>query len=103
MIDIELSAVPNQSLSIVLDGALYEITVKAAGGIMSATIVRDNVTLVDNVRIVAGTPILPYRYQEAGNFVLLTEDEEYPDYLLFGSSQSLVYASALELAAARNE
>lgn len=91
----------NQSLSIQLDGLRYDITVKEGNGVMCATVVRDGVTLVDNVRLVAGTPVLPYRYQEDGNFALTTADEELPYFPQFGNTQFLVYLSNEELAALR--
>jgi hypothetical protein len=102
LIDIALDQLPNQSVSIRLDDNLYTIAVKSTRGVMSADITRNGTVLMTGARIVAGTPLIPYRYLEAGNFVLLTENEEYPDYTKFGSSQSLVYASAEELEALRN-
>jgi hypothetical protein len=103
MIDIDLAAIPNQTVSIRLDDQLYKITVRETRGVMSVDIVRDDVELVMGARIVAGTPLLPYLYQEVGNFVLLTEDEEYPYYTKFGDSQSLVYVTPAEIATLRNE
>jgi hypothetical protein len=103
MIDIELAAIPNQTVSIRLDDQLYRITVKETRGTMAVDIVRDDETLVQGARIVAGTPLLPYLYMEVGNFVLLTEDEEYPYYTKFGDSQNLVYVTPAEIATLRNE
>lgn len=101
MIDVSIQALPNQSLSIQLDGFRYDITIKEANGVMSASVVRDGETLVDNVRLVSGTPVLPYRYQEQGNFALTTLDEELPYYTAFGITQFLVYLNDAELAALR--
>lgn len=101
MIDVNIQALPNQSLSIQADGARYDITLKEANGVMSATIVRDGVTLVENVRLVAGSPVLPYLYLERGNFVLTTMDDDLPYYSLFGVTQFLVYLTADEVAAMR--
>lgn len=102
MIDINLNAIPNQSLSIQIDNDLYQITVKSTNGVMSCTIVRNDVTLVSNIRVVAGTPILAYKYLESGNFVLLTQNGDYPDYTKFGSSQALVFVSQSEIDELRN-
>lgn len=101
MIDVAIQALPNQSLSIQLDGMRYDILIKEANGCMVASVIRDGVTLVDGVRLVAGAPVLPYRYQESGNFALTTTDEELPYYTMFGVTQFLVYLSADELAALR--
>lgn len=101
MIDVSLQAVPNQNLSIDLGGFPYDITVKEARGCMVLTLVRDNITILDGVRLVAGSPVIPARYQEAGNFVLLTPDDALPYYDQFGISQFLVYLDAAEVAALR--
>lgn len=97
MIEIPLSAIPNQKLSIQLDNQFYDITIKEANKIMVVTVVRNGTTIIDSVRVVAGTPILPYEYLELGNFIFLTSNEEYPYYTKFGVDQSLIFASQAEL------
>lgn len=101
MIDVGLAAVANQSLSIQLDERFYDISMREANGVMSATIVRDDVTLVSNLRVTAGTPLLPYRYQEAGNFVMTTDEDAIPYWDQFGVTQFLVYLSEAEVTALR--
>lgn len=101
MIDVGIAAVPNQSLSIQLDERFYDIQLRDVGGGMAATIARDGVTLVSGARVVAGTPLLPYRYQESGNFLITTDAEALPYYDQFGVTQFLVYLTAAELAAYR--
>lgn len=102
MIEILLQAVPNQSLTVTLDGARYTLTIKEAHGMMAVDIFRDEVELLRGHRIVAGAPLLGYRFlQDAGNFALLTENDELPYYASFGNSQQLVYLSAAEVAALR--
>lgn len=102
MIDVSLAAVPCQSFTIQLEGRFYEIAVREVGaGAMAATIVRDGESLVSSMRLTAGTPLLPYRYQESGNFLLLTEADALPDWAEFGVTQFLVYVTADELAAYR--
>lgn len=102
MIDIDLSPLPNQSLTIQVAGALYQLDIKETRGVMSCTIIRDGLIVVFNARMVAGTPIIPYRYLESGNFVLLTQEGDYPDYNKFGSSQSLVFVTQSEIEELRN-
>lgn len=97
MIDIALQPVANQELSIQLDERRYVITLKETAGVMAATIVRDEVTLLSAGRIVAGTPLLPYHFQQSGNFILTTEAEELPYYPEFGVTQFLVYVSDAEI------
>jgi len=101
MIDIGLAAVANQELAVQLGGRQYVIAMHEANGVMSATITRDGVTLVSNVRVTAGTPLLPYRYQESGNFLLTVDGEALPYWDQFGVTQFLVYLTTAELAAYR--
>lgn len=102
MIDVSLAAIPNQSLSIQLDGRFYDIQVREINGAMAASITRDGVAIVSGQRIVAGTPLLPYQYQEAGNFLLLTGEEALPFWDQFGITQFLVYVTPAELATYRS-
>jgi hypothetical protein len=104
MIQIPLDAIPNQSLSVRLDSRRYEITVQATSRVVSATITRDDEMLVQGLRCATSTPLLPFRYLEddAGNFVFLTEDGEYPDYTRFDSTHQLVYLNGAELASVRS-
>jgi hypothetical protein len=97
---VPLEPIPNQRLGIRLGGDRYDITLKEVGGVMSVTILRGDVTLVQGLRCVAGTPLIPYSYlATSGNFIFVTENEELPDWRLFGSTQTLVYASSAELGA----
>lgn len=96
---IPLDDVPNQELTVRLDDARYVLRLKVAGAVMVADITRDGVTLLQGTRVLAGEPILPYKYQEAGNFLLITDDDELPAYEQFGVTQSLVYLSIAEIEA----
>jgi len=101
MIDVGLAALPNQSLTIQLDERLYVISMREANGVMAASISRDGVPLVSCIRVTAGTPLLPYKYQESGNFLVTTDGEAIPYYDQFGITQFLVYVTPAELAAYR--
>lgn len=101
MLDIGLSAIPNQSLTTQIGDRVYDIAVREANGVMAASITRDGEEIIKNVRITAGTPLLPYRYQEAGNFIVTTESEALIYYDQFGVTQFLVYVTADELVAYR--
>lgn len=100
MIDIALQSIPNQTLSIRVDDSYYELTLKSIGNLMVASVKRDNVALFDGLRVMPNRALMPYQYQEAGNFVLIT-DGEYPDYTQFGVTQSLVYLTIAEVKSAR--
>lgn len=100
MFEIALAREANQSFTTVLDGARFDLTFRDIGGdLMAVTIIRDGVTLVEGQRLVAGTPLLPYKYQETGNFMLLTQGGAYPYWPEFGVTQTLLYLTAAEVAA----
>lgn len=103
MIQIPLQSVPTQSLSIQLDNNAYNILLRvinsADAQIMAADISINNVLIVSGQRIVGSYPIIPYEYLWNGNFILLTTNDDLPDYNQFQISQYLVYASQAELEA----
>lgn len=101
MNQIPIQAIPNQSFTINLDNALYDISIKYTNGCMSVSISRDNSALIENLRAVAGQLIIPCKYQEAGNFLFTTLNQQLPDYTQFNVTQQLIYLSADELAAIR--
>lgn len=100
MIEITIQSVPNQTLSIDIDGYSFDISLKTAGTII-ADISIDQVVKVQGVKCLPNKAILPYQYLEHGNFFFVTEDGDYPDYTQFNISQSLVYLTADEMVALR--
>ena len=101
MLQIPLSIIPNQTLSVVLDGKQYDLAFYLTENIMAVDMARDGEVILTGQRIVAGFPIIPYRYLESGNFILDTANDELPDYRQFGVTQFLIYASIAELASLR--
>lgn len=116
MISIELAAVPSQSFSVTIDNNVWDITIRQTQGtntiqnqtvvavtdvLMSCDISLNNVVLQQGIRLTSGLPLLPFKYQEQGNFLLVTANDDYPDYQQFGISQFLYYASSSEMAALR--
>ena len=99
MITLGLAALPNQSLTAVLDGVRYVLTFKTANGCMTASIKRAGVQILSGQRLVANQPIIPYPYLvSAGNFLVTTENDALPDWTQFGATQFLVFATAAEIA-----
>ncbi len=98
---IPLSAIPNQSFNIQLDNINYDFTVRFTVNFMSVDVVRDSIPIISGMRSVPGTPLIPYRYLESGNFVFVTANDEYPIYTQFGVTQFLLYASMAEIEALR--
>lgn len=99
---IELSTVPNQIFTTTLDGDRYEISIIQTGGCMACNVSRNETVVVSGMRITSGEFLIPFFCYQAlsGNFILLTQNNELPDYTLFGSSQTLVYMTAAEMASA---
>lgn len=95
---IALDSVPNQELSVTLDGNRWDITLKECNGVMCCTLLLNDVLLLSGQRIVAGSPLIPYKYmQGSGNFWILTEDDDLPYYTEFNVDQQFVYASPGEI------
>lgn len=98
---VPLQALPNQSLQIPLDSNQWDISLKAANGFIAATFTLNGVIVQENVHLVSQQMILQYDYEENGNFALITQNDEIPDYTQFGITQQLTYLSQAELLAVR--
>ena len=112
MIEIILSMNPNQSFSIQLGGHQYDFSVRSINannvdgvGIMTVSIARDNIQIVRNTRAIPFFPVIPYQYLEEGegNFFFATLNNEYPNYMQFGITQSLLYLLDSELEVLRDQ
>lgn len=99
MRNIPIIAAPSQSLSVRVDDQRVVLRLKEANGVMVADVERDNTPVILGTRVLAGEPIIPYRYLQVGNFLVLTIDDELPDWREFGVTQSLVYLTVDEVAA----
>lgn len=99
MQNIPIAAEPNQEFVVRLDDTRYAFRLKETNGVMVADITIDDVVTLTATRVLAGEPLIPYLYQQVGNFVLLTDGDALPDWQEFGHSQALVYMSPAELAA----
>ena len=100
---VPLEVLPQQSLTIQLEGRRYGITLRYAGNIMAIDIVRDEVDIIIGQRCVPSEFLLPYKYleDESGNFFFATENDELPIFTLFGDTQSLIYLSNSDLVTIR--
>lgn len=101
MQSIPLQAIPNQSFSITLDRNQWNFTLKTTNDVIAVSLTKNNVTLIENLRAVANTLIIPYRYLEDGNFLFLTKNFQLPDYTQFGVTQLLIYLSPADLVISR--
>ncbi len=95
---INIDPVPNESFSVTINGDRWDFILKQATNSMTCTLSLNNEEILSGQRIVAGTPIIPYAYLSGrGNFVILTENDQLPEWEEFGNSQLLIYASPSEI------
>jgi len=98
---IPLVAIPNQRFTITVDDVRYDIAIKAARGVMVCDIAINGTVIITGARVLAGEMLIPFKYLENGNFILLTEGGDLPDYRQFGNTQTLVFFTPAELGAIR--
>jgi hypothetical protein len=101
---IPLQSIPNQSFNINLDGNLWDIVIRTTDGLDPVTVMSltiNGALVIENLIAAAAAPIIPAQYQENGNFMFLTANNQMPIYSQFNVTQSLFYFSAAELAALR--
>jgi hypothetical protein len=98
MLNIGLRQIPNQSISVTLNSNFFDIVIKQAFDTMYVTLSINSLLILNSVRAVPNAPLIPYEYLQTGNFIFLTANNDIPFYTQFGVTQSLVYATATELA-----
>lgn len=95
MQEIPLNAVPNQRLRVSLGDDEWELTIKVARSVMFCDIKRNDITLIQGIRVMPNQPLIPYRYLSGtGNFAFITDNDELPWWEQFGKSQYLVWWGA---------
>lgn len=101
---ITLQAVPSQRLQFVADGQQYDIRVWFDGlDVMFMDVTINTILVVSSYPCIVGQMVIPYAYLEGdgGNFIWDTVSGDYPNYENFGAGDTLLYASAAEMAQAR--
>ena len=94
MRQISLRKEPNQRLRFNDGDSSWELTIKAGISSMVCTIDRNGERVISSVRVVAGYPIIPYKYLAVhGNFAIIdtSSDDEPIWWERFGETQVLVY------------
>lgn len=95
---VPIEPLPNQELSINVDGNRWTIRLKVARTSMFADLFLNDDPVVLGQRIAVGTPVIPYEYlATAGNFILIVDGEDLPDWRKFNVTQQLLYVSPGEL------
>lgn len=98
MIDIILQPIPSQAFSIDIEGNTFDIAIKTAGTMIADITINNSIKIL-GVKCQPNLPIIPYWHLEEGNFFIITEAEELPDYAQFGITQQMVYLTAAEMEA----
>lgn len=90
MREISLQAVPNQRVTVSLNGSAWDIELKSCPQFMTVSIWRDGEPVILGQRIVEGGLLIPYRYLSTnGNFFI--DGSGKIDWREFGRSQNLYY------------
>lgn len=98
MQSVPIQAIPSQTFTYVdPSNNTWNIGIRIVGTQMAFSFSLNGTTLIQNVCAVAGYRIIPYDHLENGNFVLITQSYQIPDYALFGTTQSLIFLSQDEI------
>lgn len=100
-IGVPIQQLPNQNFSTTLNGVLFDITILSNNGVTSVSLNINGNEVLENALAAAAAPVIPAKYQESGNFMFLTANQQIPTYEQFGLTQSLFYFTAAELSAYR--
>ncbi len=99
---VPIQAIPSQTFTFIdPSNNTWEIGVRSVAMQVAFSITLNGVLLIQNVCAVAGYRIIPYDYLELGNFVLITQNLQVPDYAQFGINQTLVFLSETDILAFR--
>ena len=97
MIQIPIDSIPNQSFNIQLNGINFNLFIRATDTLMNMDIWASNIPIVLGVRVLPRFPMINYKYKKQGNFIFLTDNDEYPSYTRFDIDQFLLYVTQSEL------
>lgn len=98
MREIILAPIPDQTFQIRLNSTLYDMRIFLANNVMCCDLSINSVVILTSQRLVAGSLVIPYKYLENGNFIIITLNDELPYYEQFGATQFLIYYTPEELA-----
>lgn len=89
---IPIQAVPSQSFSFIDPSSnQWDINIRLVAQQIAFSFTFNGALLIQGITAVAGARIIPYDYLENGNFVLITQSQQIPDYTQFGITQQLVF------------
>ena len=96
---IELSQIPNQTFTIMLDNVNYKIALRTIQDMTYMSVWANGEILFYNQLCVPNAFVNPYNYvSQGGKFYFRCLDSEYPTYKEFGETQNLYFYTAEEIA-----
>lgn len=100
MQQLKLQPIPAQTLTYLdTSSNQWEIGVKLVELSLAFSFTLNGVLLIENVCAVSGFKLIPFEYLSTSNFVLVTQNQQIPDYQQLGISQFLIALSADEVEA----
>ena len=94
---INIEPLIDQTFSSNLDRITFEIRMYSIDDGVSLDLTADGQTPIQGLRLTANFPVVPYSHLISGGFILITDDDELPDYQKFGQRQRLLYYTQAEL------
>lgn len=95
---IDLTSIPNQTFSINLDGVNYRIALRTIQEMTYMSVWANGEILFYNQLCVPNAYVNPYNYVGVnGKFFFKCINNDYPNYQLFGNTQSLYFVPSEEV------
>lgn len=100
MLNVPIQSVPNQSLNFMANEHRYSVRLRSFKGIVFCDINIDDEEICRGMRCLPNNVIIPYPYLTKGaNLYFECQENNYPDYTRFGTTQFLRFALNEELEA----
>lgn len=100
---INLLKVPNQTVRADILGVRWQIRLKyIADGCIIADVDRDDINIIRGVRLIKNQFIIPYDWQDNGNFLFTATDDGLPDENRFMDTQFVDFLTQDDVELVRN-
>ena len=104
MKEIELTPTPAQRFSINANEHNFDLTLRDIGGSMLLDIVVDGNDLAHGLPVLPNQPLIPYPHMaKYGNFILLTDSDDYPTWETIGNGSAFYYLTPAEIEELAND
>lgn len=98
MMEIELTQTPSQRFSINANEHNFDVTLRDIGSSMLLDVKVDGNNVANGLPVLPNQPLIPYPHMaKYGNFILLTESEEYPTWETIGKDSAFYYMTPEDL------